>query len=83
MKDISFKFKKSESNLLMMLVSEKDSKIVITIMITDDLVEKGRHAGNLIREVSKEIDGGGGGQSFLQLQVGSNPSGITSSNKKV
>ena len=41
MKDISFKLKKSESNLVMMLISEKDSKIVITIMITDDLVEKG------------------------------------------
>ena len=41
MKDISFKLKKSESNLVMMLVSENNSKIVITIMITDDLVEKG------------------------------------------
>ena len=41
MKDISFKLKKSESNLVMMLVSEKDNKVVITIMITDDLVEKG------------------------------------------
>ena len=49
MKDISFKFKKSESNLLMMLVSENNGKVVITIMITDDLVEKGIDAGNLIK----------------------------------
>ena len=57
MKDISFKLKKSELNLVMMLVSENNGKVVITIMITDDLVEKGIHAGNLIREVSNEVDG--------------------------
>ena len=82
MKDISFKFKKSESNLVMMLVSEKDSKIVITIMITDDLVDKGMHAGNLIREVSKEVDGGGGGQAFFATAGGSKSSGITSAIQK-
>tara|TARA_B100000683_G_C12507728_1_gene559661 strand:- start:1621 stop:4215 length:2595 start_codon:yes stop_codon:yes gene_type:complete len=82
MKDISFKFKKSESNLLMMLVSENNSKVVITIMITDDLVEKGRHAGTLIREVSSEVNGGGGGQPFFATAGGSDPSGIPSAIKK-
>ena len=82
MKDISFKFKKSESNLIMMLVSEKDNKVVITIMITDDLVKKGAHAGNIIREVSREVDGGGGGQSFFATAGGSNSSGIQSAIQK-
>ena len=78
----SFKFKKSESNLLMMLVSENNSKVVITIMITDDLVEKGRHAGTLIREVSIEVNGGGGGQAFFATAGGSDTSGIPSAIKK-
>ena len=82
MKDISFKFKKLESNLAMMLVSEKSSKVVITIMITDDLVEKGLHAGALIREVSKEVDGTGGGQSFFATAGGSNTKGIPSAIQK-
>jgi len=82
MKDISFKFKKSESNLIMMLVSEKDNKVVITIMITDDLVKKGAHAGNIIREVSREVDGGGGGQAFFATAGGSNSSGIQSAIQK-
>ena len=82
MKDVSFKFKKSESNLLMMLVSENNSKVVITIMITDDLVEKGRHAGTLIREVSIEVNGGGGGQAFFATAGGSDTSGIPSAIKK-
>ena len=82
MKDISFKFKKSESNLIMMLVSEKDNKLVITIMVTDDLVKKGAHAGNLIQEISKEVDGGGGGQSFFATAGGSKSSGIQSAIQK-
>ena len=83
MKDVSFKFKKSESNLLMMLISENNGKVVITIMITDDLVEKGRDARTLIRDVSKEIDGGGGGQPFFATAGGSNSSGIPSAIQKL
>ena len=82
MKDISFKFKKSESNLVMMLISENNGKVVITILITDDLVEKGRHAGTLIREVSREVNGGGGGQPFFATAGGSNSSGIPSAIQK-
>ena len=49
----------------MMLISENNSKVVITIMITEDLIENGLHAGNIINEVSKEINGGGGGSIFF------------------
>lgn len=82
MKDISFKFKKSESNLVMMLISENNGKVIITVMITDDLVEKGLNAGELIREVSKEVNGGGGGQAFFATAGGSNSSGIPSAIQK-
>ena len=51
-------------------------------MITDDLVKKGAHAGNIIREVSREVDGGGGGQSFFATAGGSNSSGIQSAIQK-
>ena len=51
----------------MMLVSESNNKVIITIMFTEDLIKKGLHAGHIINEVSKEINGGGGGQSFLNL----------------
>ena len=83
MKDISFQFKKSESNLVMMLVSEEDSKVVITIMITDDLVEKGINAVELIRDVSKEVHGVGGGQAFFATAGGSKPSGVPSAIQKL
>ena len=82
MKDISFKFRKSESNLAMMLVSESNNKVIITIMFTEDLIENGFHAGNIVNEVSKEINGGGGGQSFFATAGGNNIKGIYSSIEK-
>ena len=82
MKDISFKFRKSESNLAMMLVSESNNKVIITIMFTEDLIKKGLHAGKIINEVSKEINGGGGGQSFFATAGGNHAKGIQSSIEK-
>ena len=66
-----------------MLVSEEDSKVVMSIMITDDLVEKGINAGELIRDVSKEVNGAGGGQAFFATAGGSIPSGIPSAIQKL
>ena len=82
MKDISFNFRKSESNLAMMLVSESNNKVIITIMFTEDLIKKGLHAGHIINEVSKEINGGGGGQPFFATAGGNNTQGIHSSIEK-
>ena len=50
----------------MLLAAENKGKSTLTIMLTDDLVEKGLDARILIKEVSKEISGSGGGQPFLQ-----------------
>ena len=67
MKSLSFKFRK-EKSLIMVLASLEQNKAVLTVLITDDLVEKGLDASSFVREIAKEIDGGGGGQKFLLLQ---------------
>ena len=54
-----------------------DNKPYIAIAFSENLTkEKGLHAGNLIRETAKLINGGGGGQPFIATAGGKNPNGI-------
>lgn len=47
---------------VVMLASVNGDKINFVAMVTKDLVQKGLHAGNMIREVAKITGGGGGGR---------------------
>ena len=82
MKDVSFQLRKEE-NTLMVLASNFDGKPLLTVMLTDDLVGKGLDAVGIIREISKEINGGGGGQVFFATAGGSNTSGLKNALEKV
>ena len=80
MKSLSFNLRKLESNLVVLLASKKDNKVLLTLMVTEDLIkEKNMDASLLIKEISKEINGSGGGQSFFATAGGSKSSGIKDS----
>ena len=47
------------------------------VILSKDVVEtKGWHAGNIIKEIASNINGGGGGQAFFATAGGSKPEGI-------
>ena len=82
-KDIAFDLKGKYDNLFIILGNKVGGKATLTIAISDNLVkDKGMHAGNLIRELAKEIGGGGGGQSAIATAGGKNPDGINAAIEK-
>ena len=81
MKNVSFALRKEE-NLVLVLAATVGAKALLAVMLTDDLVAKGMNAGAMIRDIAKEINGGGGGQPFFATAGGSNPSGITNALEK-
>ena len=62
---------------MLVLASKKADKAFLSIMLTDDLIAKGMDAVVMIREIAKEIDGGGGGQPFFATAGGSNIEGLS------
>jgi len=50
-----------------------DGKVSLVSMVSDDLVSKGLHAGNIIREVAKLTGGGGGGKPTMAQAGGKDP----------
>ena len=76
-KDIAFQLRSEcDSSMAAVLGVEADGKAQIAIIISEELVEKGLDAIELIKAVSPEINGGGGGQKFFATAGGKNPSGL-------
>jgi alanyl-tRNA synthetase len=76
-KNLAYQLKDIVSNLFLVLVADFDGKPSITVMIAENLVkDKGLHAGNIVKELAKEVKGGGGGQPFFATAGGSDVSGL-------
>jgi alanyl-tRNA synthetase len=76
-KNLAYQLKDIVPNLFLVLAADFDGKPSLTVMIAENLVkEKGLHAGNIVKELAKEVKGGGGGQPFFATAGGSDVSGL-------
>jgi alanyl-tRNA synthetase len=76
-KNLAYQLKDIVADLYLVLAADIDGKPNLTVMISEHIVkEKGLNAGNIIRELAKEIKGGGGGQPFFATAGGSDISGL-------
>ncbi|HNX80180.1 MAG TPA: DHHA1 domain-containing protein, partial [Prolixibacteraceae bacterium] len=76
-KDLAYQLKGEISNLFLVLGSNIDGKPLLTVMISEELVQAcGLDAAKIVREAGKEIKGGGGGQPFYATAGGKDISGL-------
>ncbi len=76
-KDILFQLKGETDQFVGIIGGKADGKCTLSIIASDEVVkEKDFHAGNIIREVSKLIQGGGGGQPNFATAGGKNADGL-------
>ncbi|HTE31516.1 MAG TPA: DHHA1 domain-containing protein, partial [Chryseolinea sp.] len=77
LKNIAYGLRNQFDDLMMILAAEIDNKPHVAVMIGSKLAESQKyHAGNMVKELSKEIDGGGGGQPFFATAGGKNLNGL-------
>jgi alanyl-tRNA synthetase len=78
-KNILFELRNEVQNLLCVLAAEIQGKPSVSVIISDNLLkEKNLNAGQIVKELAKEIKGGGGGQPFYAQAGGSDLNGIKS-----
>ncbi|MGZ3873723.1 MAG: alanine--tRNA ligase [Mucilaginibacter sp.] len=76
-KNLAYQLKDIVSNLFLVLAADIDGKPSLTVMIAENVVkEKNLNAGAIVRELAKEIKGGGGGQPFFATAGGSDINGL-------
>ncbi|CAM3749093.1 alanine--tRNA ligase [Mucilaginibacter galii] len=76
-KTLAYHLKDVVNDLFLVLVADIDGKPNITVMVAENLVkERGLNAGNIVRELAKEVQGGGGGQPFFATAGGKDVSGL-------
>jgi len=74
-KDIVFQLKKEVPNSITVIISDAGEKPMITVGVSPDL-EGQYHAGNIVKELAKEIQGSGGGNPGFATAGGKNLGGI-------
>jgi alanyl-tRNA synthetase len=76
-KDLAYEIGNTAKNIFLVLATAEEGKPMLTCYISKELVaSKNLNAGNVVRELGKYIQGGGGGQPFFATAGGKNITGI-------
>ncbi len=83
LRNLGDRLKDKLESCLIVLASDKDGKVNLVSMASEDAVKKGAHAGKVIKEVAKITGGGGGGRPNMAQAGGKDPSKINEALSKV
>ena len=77
LKQLSYELRDKIENLIIVLGAEIGGKPQLSVFIAENVVENaGLNAGQIVKELAREIKGGGGGQPFFATAGGSDASGL-------
>jgi alanyl-tRNA synthetase len=77
LKQLSYELKDQVENLIAVLGADVAGKPQLSVFIAENIVqETGLNAGKIVKELAREIRGGGGGQPFFATAGGSDASGL-------
>ena len=80
-KDIVFELKREIPNSVTIILSDAEGKPMITVGVSADL-EKAYQAGAIVKDLAKEIKGGGGGNPGFATAGGKNLDGLENAYQK-
>jgi len=75
-KDLAYKLRNMADNVYVVLALSSNDKVNLVVSLSDALVEKGMNSGDIIKQISQHIKGGGGGQPHLATAGGKDVSGV-------
>ena len=76
LRDLGDQLKEKLGEGVILLASVNEGKVSLMAMATSGAMEKGAHAGNLIKAVAGCVGGGGGGRPNMAQAGGKNPDGV-------
>ncbi len=65
LRNLSDDIKAAHKGIVMVFATVNGEKVTFLVSITDDLLEKGYHAGNMIKQIAAACGGGGGGKADM------------------
>ena len=78
MKNVAFQIKAETTDSFVFVAGIiDDNKCTLMLMLSDDLVKECLHAGKIVKEAAKHIQGGGGGQPHFATAGGKNMEGLS------
>ena len=76
LRGLSDKIKAENKGVAMVFAAVSGEKVTFLVSLTDDLVEKGMHAGKMIKEIAAAAGGGGGGKADMAQAGAKDPGRI-------
>lgn len=73
---LSDSIKAAYKAIVMVFATVNDGKVTFLVSVTDDLLEQGYHAGNMIKQIAAAAGGGGGGKADMAQAGAKDPAKI-------